>query len=65
MSPFLSFSLGKMNEAYIRVKQGKEEFFTDFLQRLTKAVQLGVPHPEARCELIKSLSLKWLTEKFI
>ena len=29
-------------ESYIRVKQGQREPFTDFLQRLTKSVQLGV-----------------------
>ena len=34
--------LGKRTESYIRVKQGQREFFTDFLQRLTKSVQLGV-----------------------
>ena len=40
--------LGKRIESYIRVKQGQREPFSDFLQRLTKAVQIGVTDPDAR-----------------
>ena len=42
----------------IRIKQGQREPFTDFLQRLTKAVQLGVTDPEARHVLIESLAFE-------
>ena len=40
----------------MRVKQCQREPFTDFLQRLTKAIQLGVTDPEARCVLIEYLT---------
>ena len=38
------------------VKQGQREPFSDFLQRLIRAVQIGVNDPEARCIIIESLS---------
>ena len=40
--------LGKIIESYTRVKQGKREPYTDFLQRLIKALHIGVSDPEAR-----------------
>ena len=48
--------LGKRVESYLRVKQGQREPFSDFLQRLTRAVQIGVTDPEARCIIIESLA---------
>ena len=48
----------KITEPYIRAKQGQRELFTDFLQRLTKAVQLGMTDPEARLVLIESLTFE-------
>ena len=47
---------GQRVESYIRVKQGQREPFSDFLQRLTKAVQIGIPDPEARNIVIESLA---------
>ena len=38
--------------------QGSRENFSDFVQRLTKAVQIGIADPEARWVLIESLALK-------
>ena len=35
-------------ESYIMVKQGQRALFSDFLQRLTKTVQIEVTDPEAR-----------------
>ena len=49
------WELGKRIESYDRVKQGKREHFSDSLQRLTKAVQIGVTDLEARWVLIKSM----------
>ena len=37
----------KMTEPYIRAQQGQRELFTDFLQRLTKAIQLRMADPES------------------
>ena len=37
--------LGKRIESYIRVKKCQQELFSDFLQRLTKAIQIGVRDP--------------------
>ena len=45
-------------ESCINVIQGLREKVSDFLQRLTKAVQIRVADPEARCVLIESLDLK-------
>ena len=50
--------LGKRTESYIRLKQDQREPFTDFIERLTKAIQLGVTDPEARCILIESLTFE-------
>ena len=47
---------GQRVESYVRVKQGQREPFSDFLQRLTKAVQIGIPDPEARNIVIESLA---------
>ena len=46
--------LEKRIESYIRAKHDQREPFTDILERLTKAVQLGVTDPEARFVLIES-----------
>ena len=46
------------NESYTRVKQCQREPLRDVLQRLTKAVQIGVTDPEARCVLIESLAFE-------
>ena len=43
-------------ESYLRVKQGQRECFSDILQRLTKAVQIGITDPEARHKIIESLA---------
>ena len=50
--------LGKRIESYTRVIQGQRELFSDFLQRLTKTVQIGVTDPEARHVLLKSLAFQ-------
>ena len=50
--------VGKRIELYIRVRQGQREPFSDFLQRLTKTVQIGVTDPEARGVLIESLAFE-------
>ena len=38
---------GKRVESNHRVRQGQREPFTDFLQRLIKALQIGITDPEA------------------
>ena len=38
----------KRVESYTRVRQGQREPFTDFVQRLIKALYIGVTDPEAR-----------------
>ena len=45
-------------ESYIRVKQGQREHISDFLQRLTKAIQVVVTDPKARCVLIEKLAFE-------
>ena len=40
--------VGKLIKSYTRVKQGQREPFSAFLQRLTKAIQIGVTDPDAR-----------------
>ena len=49
--------LGKQSKSYIRVKQGQREPFSDFLQRLTKAVKI-VTQVEARQVLTESLAFE-------
>lgn len=49
---------GKRTESYTKVRQGSKELFSDLLQRLTKAVHIGVSDPEARRVLIESLAFK-------
>ena len=44
----------KRTKSYVRVKQGQREPFSDFLQRLTKAVQIRVTDLEARRVLVES-----------
>ena len=39
---------GKIIESYTKVIQSPKEPFSDFLHRLTKAVQIGIADPEAR-----------------
>ena len=51
----------KWIESYTRIKQGQREPFSDFLQRLAKAVQIGITDPDARRVLIESLVLKMST----
>ena len=46
----------KRTESYLSVKHDQRETFSDFLQRLTKAVQIGVTDPVARHELIEYLA---------
>ena len=46
----------KRTDSYLRVKQGQREPFSEVLQRLTKAVQIGVNDSEARHKLIESLA---------
>ena len=40
------------------VRQGQREHLTDFLQRLSKAVQIGVAVPDARWVLLESLAFE-------
>ena len=54
---------GKRIESYIRVKQGQREHFSDFLQRITKAVQIGIPDPEERKIVIESLTYENSNDK--
>ena len=49
---------GKSIESYIRVKPCQKEPFSDFLQRLTKAVQVGMSDPKTRHVLIESLTFE-------
>ena len=52
-------NLEKWIDSYIRVKQGQRKYFSDcFLQRLTKAVQIGVTNPETRPIFIESLAFE-------
>ena len=46
--------LGKSIESYTMVKQGRREPFYDLLQRIIKAVQIGVTDSEARLVFIES-----------
>ena len=48
----------KRTKSYVRVKQGQREPFTNFLQRLTKVVQIGVTDPEARQIILESLTFE-------
>ena len=48
----------KQIESYTRVEQDQREPFSDFLQRLTKAVQIGGTAPDARRVLIESLAFE-------
>ena len=49
---------GRIIESYFKVKQDPKEPFSDFLQRLTKAVQIEVTDPDARQVLTESLDLE-------
>ena len=48
----------KRVESYTRVRQGQREPFTDFVQRLIKALDIGVTDPEARRILLESLAFE-------
>ena len=51
--------LGKLIESLTRVKLVKRvKHFSDFLQTVTKAIQIGVKDPDARQELIESLAFE-------
>ena len=45
-------------ESYLRVKQVQKKTFSDFLQRLTKTVQIGVTDSKAGHIIIESLAYK-------
>ncbi|XP_049981111.1 endogenous retrovirus group K member 5 Gag polyprotein-like [Alexandromys fortis] len=47
---------GQRMESFVTIKQGQREPFSDFLQRLTKAVQIGIPDPDTRRIMIESLA---------
>ncbi len=47
---------GQKTESFITIKQGQREPFSDFLQRLTKAVQIGIPDPDTRRIMIETLA---------
>ncbi|XP_052610186.1 oxidized purine nucleoside triphosphate hydrolase isoform X1 [Peromyscus californicus insignis] len=49
---------GKKTESFTKVIQGPKESFTDFLQRLTSAVQKMVPNSEASQIIIESLAFE-------
>ena len=38
--------------------QGPREIFSDFLQRLTKVVHIGIAYPEDRQVLVESLTFE-------
>ena len=48
----------KRIESYTKVKQGQRKVFSDFLQKLTKVVQIGVTDPEARKVLTEFLAFE-------
>ena len=48
--------LGNIIESYTKVILGPRRTFSDFLLRLTKAIQIGVADTEARGVLIESLT---------
>ena len=50
--------LSNIVESYLRVKQVQKKIFSDFLQRLTKTVKIGVTDPEAGHIVIESLAYK-------
>ena len=50
--------VGKKIESLAEVIQGPKEIFTDFLQRLTSAVNRIMPNSEARQIIIDSLTFK-------
>ena len=49
---------GNRFESYIRIKLGQREHLSDFLQVLTKAVQIGVSESDARWILTESLAFE-------
>ena len=46
-------------ESYLRVKQAQRERFSEFLQRLTRIVQIGITDPEPRLIIIESLAYEY------
>ena len=48
--------LGKGVESYLMVKKGQRETFSEFLQRLTRDVEISITDPEARHTIIESLA---------
>lgn len=48
----------KRVESYTRIRQGQREPFIDFLQRLIKALDIGVTDPESRRILLESLAFE-------
>ena len=50
--------LGKKLESYTRLTQGYGEPYTDFVQRLIKALITGVTDPEARQIVLESLAFE-------
>ena len=48
----------KRTELYTRFKQGQRDLFSDFLQRLPKAIHKGVPDPEDRQVVMKFLAFE-------
>ena len=49
---------GRKVESYTRVRQGQGEPYTDFLQRLIKALNTGITDPEARRLILESLAFE-------
>ena len=50
--------MAKRTELHIKDKQGPRETFSEFLQRLAKAVLVGITDPKARQVLFESLAFK-------
>ena len=50
------FKNKKKIESYTSIKQDQREHFSDFLQRITKAEQIGLTDQDARPVLIESLA---------
>ena len=50
--------LGKRTKSYTKVKKGQREPFSDFLQILSKAVQIGETDPDAKGVLIEPLAFE-------
>ena len=51
--------VGKKIESFTKVREGPKETFTDFLHRLTSAINTAIPNSEARQIIIESLAFEY------